>query len=166
MIFYPDGSELAWMTAQFNFGKKLEEGEFDNACDETTIQESAKIQSPKAKEDVNVLKFKVSKDVFKDIVSGEKTFYQKEITQKSLGTFFVLNEDGTVKEINGIPQLRRYDAIQFINKDDSYTCQINNADVMYFDSEYGNYMLYTELEEDARVDYTECFMEYALGDKK
>ena len=166
MIFYPDGSELAWMTAQFNFGKKLEEGEFDNACEETTIQESAKIQSPKAKEDENVLKFKVSKDVFKDIVSGEKTFFHKEITQKSLSTFFEVNENGTVKEINGVPQLRRYDAIQFINKDDSYTCQINNADVMYFDSEYGNYMLYTELEEDERVDYTECFMEYALGDKK
>ena len=30
MIYYPDGSELAWMTAQFNFGKKIEEGEFEN----------------------------------------------------------------------------------------------------------------------------------------
>ena len=29
MIYYPDGSECAWMTANFVFGKKLEEGELD-----------------------------------------------------------------------------------------------------------------------------------------
>ena len=42
----------------------------------------------------------------------------------------------------------QYDAIQFINKDDSYTCKIDNADVVLMDEEYGNLIPYSELEDD------------------
>ena len=165
MIYYPDGSELAWMTAQFMFGKKIDEGEFEGLCGGEKIIDQETSQLSADKEDEKILKFKVSKEIFEDIVSGKKTFFQKEITQKNLGSFFVLNKDGKVKEINDIPQLRRYDAIQFINKDNTFTCQINNADVKYMDPEYSDYVLYNELEEDEKVDYTDCIIEYALGDK-
>jgi hypothetical protein len=112
-----------------------------------------------------ILKFTVNKETFKGIITGQIREFSDEITPKNLSMFFVLNEDGTVKEINGIPQLRKYDAILFTNKDDSYTCQINNADVMYMNPEYGNAIPYPKLEEDEKVDYTDCFMEYVLGDK-
>lgn len=165
MIYYPDGSELAWMIAQFMFGKKIEEGEFESLCGGETFLKPETLQSFAVKEDEKIIKYKVSNDIFKGIVSGEKKFFQKEITPPNLSTFFVLNVDGTVKEIKGIPQLRRYDAIQFINKEDSYTCKIDNADVMYMNYEYGEMVPYSELEEDERVDYTDCVMSYALGDK-
>ncbi len=157
------GNEIAWMVAQFMFGKKIEEGEFESFCGGKTIDV---LEIPKmADSNDNILKLKVNKDVFKDIATGKMASFTKEITPKNLSMFFILNADGTVKEINGIPQLRRYDAIQFTNKEDSYTCQINNADVMYMDSEYGDYKLYSEQEEDEKLDYTDCIMNYVLGDK-
>ena len=112
-----------------------------------------------------LLAIKVNKEVFKGIVTGQTVEFSEAITPKNLGVFFILNEDGTVKEVNGVPQLRKYDAIKFINKEDSYTCQINNADVMYMNSEYGEMVPYSELEEDEKDDYTDCVMSYALGEK-
>lgn len=112
----------------------------------------------------NVLKLKVNKDTFKSIVSGKTKMFTDAITPKKLGMFFVLNEDGTVKEVKGVPQLKKYDAIQFINKDESYTCQINNADVVYMDPDIGNIMPYFELE-DEDIDYTDCMISYTLGEK-
>ena len=117
------------------------------------------------KENSKVLTRNVSKDVFESIVTGQTVEFSEAITLKNLSMFFILNEDGTVKEIKGIPQLRRYGAIQFVNKDDSYTCQINNADVVYMNPEYGDKTPYSKLEEDKRVDYTDCVMSYALGNK-
>ena len=112
----------------------------------------------------NVLKLKVNKDTFKSIVSGKTKVYTDAISPKNLSMFFVLNEDGTVKEVKGIPQLRKYDAIQFINKEESYTCQINNADVVYMDPDTGNIIPYSELE-DEDIDYTDCLISYTLGEK-
>ena len=91
-----------------------------------------------------------------------KTF-TNEITLKNQSLFFMLDEKGAVKEINSVPQLRRYDAIQFINKDDSYTCKINNVDVVLMDEEYGHLIPCTEIEDD--YDYTDCLIAYTLGDK-
>ena len=158
MIYYSDGSELPWMTAQFMFEKKIEEGEFEGLCGGETL---IKLNSD---DNDNVLKLKVNKDTFKSIVSGKTKVYTDAISPKNLSMFFVLNEDGTVKEVKGIPQLRKYDAIQFINKEESYTCQINNADVVYMDPDTGNIIPYSELE-DEDIDYTDCLISYTLGEK-
>ena len=165
IIQYHDGQEGCWFAAKFFLGKKIDEGELAEFCGGEFITDIEIVNNLKTAEDSKVLKFKVNKETFKAIITGEQTFFQKEITPKNLSTFFVLNEDGTVKEIKGIPQLRRYGAIQFINKDDSYTCQINNADVVYMNPEYGDKTPYSKLEEDKRVDYTDCVMSYALGNK-
>lgn len=117
------------------------------------------------KNDSKILKFKVSKDTFKNIVNGSMKEFTKELTPKNLSLFFIMNENGTVKEIKGIPQLRPYDAIQFINKEDSYKCQINNADVEFIDEEFGNVTHYSDLEDDESVDYTDCIIAYALGEE-
>ena len=158
MIYYSDGSELPWMTAQFMFEKKIEEGEFEGLCGGETL---IKLNSD---DNDNVLKLKVNKDTFKSIVSGKTKAFTDAITPKNLSMFFVLNEDGTVKEVKGVPQLRKYDAIQFINKDESYTCQINDADVVYMDPDTGNIIPYSELE-DEDIDYTDCMISYTLGEK-
>ena len=64
--------------------------------------------------------------------------------------------------INGVPQFRRYDAIQFTNKENSYTCLINNADLLFLDGE--DMISYSELE-DEEFDCTEGVISYALGEE-
>ena len=116
-------------------------------------------------DDTKILTFKVNKEMFDGIVNDQIGVFTKEITKRYLNTFIVLNEDGTVKEINGIPQLRPYDALQFTNKDDSYTCRINDAEVVYQDYESGEYKLYSKQDEDERGDITDYLIAYTLGDK-
>lgn len=115
------------------------------------------------KENDNIITIKVSKDVFDSIVSGQQGVFDKEIKPNKLSLYFITDEKGNVKEINGIPQFRKYDAIQFTNKENSYTCLINNADIVYWEADYGYKIPYSELED--KVDYTDCMIEYALGDE-
>ena len=145
-----------------NLEAKPKEEEFTEFCEGKTIIDPICNDWIKDEDDGRILKLKVNKDTFKDIVSGHMRVFTKEITPKNLSMFFITEEKGAVKEINGVPQLRRYDAIQFINKE-SYTCQINNADVVLMDEEYGNLIPSSELEDD--IDYTDCMIAYDLGDK-
>ena len=119
----------------------------------------------KHKENPNkdIIAFKVSKEVFNNIVSGNQRFFQNEISPNNVSLFFKTDEKGNIKEIKGVPQFRRYDAAQFTCKDNSYTCLINNADIIYWDMEYCEAIPYSELEDD--VDYTDCMIEYVLGEE-
>lgn len=194
MIQYHAGFEGGWMEVVFVLGQQLDKGETAEICggvksdlakdlekmmskhenislcggikvDITKNFEKKMKEEMKKIEDKSIIEFKVSKETFKDIVTGQKVSFTEEITPKNLSKFFLLNENGSVKDINGIPQLRRYDAIRFINKENTYTCQISNADVAYFDADFGSYKLYTELEEEEKVDYFDCFIDYTLGEK-
>ena len=162
---FHDGQWGQLLFAEFDLGKQIDEGELDYLCGGKIIVDPNMVKMVKDKEGSNVLKFKVSKDTFESIVNDQMSVFTKEINLKNLSTFFVTNEDGTVKEIKGIPQLRPYDTIQFTNKDDSYSCQINDANVVYMDYESGEYILYSELDKDERKDITDYMIAYALGDK-
>lgn len=165
MIYYPDGAECAWMVAQFTFGKKLDEGEAVEICgglihDLTSELGKAVINNEKK----DVIKFNVSKEVFNDIVNGKQGVFEKEIKPNKLRLYFKTDEKGDVIIIDGVPQFRRYDAIQFTNKDNTYTCQINNADLLFLkDPSYGM-VSYSELEED-EIDCTEGVIAYSLGEE-
>lgn len=123
--------------------------------------------SLKKKEEMEILELKVNKGTFKDVVNHEINLYTEEITPRKQSKFFLMNEDGTVKEIKGIPQFKRYDAIKFINKDDSYTCLINDADIMFWEDENYDLISYLELDEEERedIDYTDCMIAYTLGEE-
>ena len=165
MIYYPDGAECAWMVAQFTFGKKLDEGEAVEICgglihDLTSELGKAVIDNEKK----DVIKFNVSKEVFNDIVNGKQGVFEKEIKPNKLRLYFKTDEKGDVIIIDGVPQFRRYDAIKFTNKDNTYTCQINNADLLFLkDPSYGM-VSYSELEED-EIDCTEGVIAYSLGEE-
>ena len=146
-----------------NLEVKPKEEEFVEICGGITVKDPVIDEMIKDEDDGKILKLKVNKDTFKEIAGGQLKSFSKEITPKNLSMFFITEEKGAVKEINGVPQLRMYDAIQFINKDGSYTCKINNADVVFLDEEYGNMIPYSELEDD--IDYTDCMIAYDLGDK-
>ena len=66
--------------------------------------------------------------------------------------------------IDGVPQFRRYNAIQFINKENSYTCLINDADLLFMNDQSNGMISYSELDNDV-IDYTEGVIAYTLGEK-
>lgn len=51
----------------------------------------------------------------------------------------------------------------FAYKDKSYTCLIDNADIVYWDVDENYKVHYSEFEDD--VDYIDCLIEYALGEE-
>lgn len=115
-------------------------------------------------ENENVITFKVNKEDFKDIVTGRKKVFEKEIKPSKVSTYFKTDEKGNVIFINGVPQFRRYDAIQFINKDKSYTCLIDDADLLFMEGEDCDMVSFSELE-DEEFDCTEGVIAYALGEE-
>ena len=144
--------------------EKPKEDKFVDICGGEIICEPKFEINDNNKEGLRILQMRVRKGEFNSIVNCEKGEFVKEITPKNIKAFFVTNEDGTVKEINGIGQFKPYDAIEFLNGDNSYTCRINNADVVIFDDEYDIYIPYSELE-DEDIDYTDCMISYTLGEK-
>lgn len=120
----------------------------------------------KKKEELEILKLKVNKETFQDVVNHNINFYSEDITPKNQSKFFIMNENNTVKEINGAPSIRSYDAIQFINKDNSYMCQIIDVNIVFWDDDY-NLISYLELNEEERtdIDYTDCLITYTLGEE-
>jgi len=100
-------------------------------CGGKTIGSPKMAKTKKSSTDEAVITFSVNKDTFNDIVSGRQTVFEKEILPKKLGLYCLLNEDGSMKERNGIVQLRKYDAIKFVNKMGTYTCKLEDADIEF-----------------------------------
>ena len=147
-----------------NLEVKPKEDEFVELCGGKIIKEPVMNEITANNEDgLRILQMRVRKGDFNSIVKGETVIFTKDITPKNLSTFFLTNEDGTVKEVNGIGQFKPYDAIQFLNGENSYTCMIDNADVVIRDEEDANLIPYSELE-DEDLDYTDGLIAYSLGE--
>ena len=166
MIYYPDGTELPWMIVQFMFGKKLDEGEYNKICGGMIYNIVPEIEKM-IKEQGEIIKFNVSKDVFNDIVSGKQRVFEIEITPGKQDLYCLLNEDGSMKEINGVVQLRKYNAIQFVNKIGTYTCKIENADVVFEEAgESDPIRSYnTKIVDGDYYDFDSATIVYYLGDE-
>ena len=169
MIYYHFGVEAPWFVAQFYFGKKIDEGTYDDSfeiCGGIKYVSPELINNLKNSEDSKFLSFKVDKEDFDSIVNGSKRYFTKEITSKNQNQFFITDDKGKVKFINGVPQFRRYDAIQFSNKYKSYTCQINDADIAFIiDNEV---VYYSEMDDEEKKDntnLTDGLISYNLGEE-
>jgi hypothetical protein len=172
-IMYHDGKEDPWLAADFFLGKKLDEGDLVSFCGgikidmtkefEKMIEKEIK-KAPKENADQKILALKVNKDTFDNAVKGDLGMINEGITSKNLSKFFVLDEKGAVKEVDGIAQLKPYDAVELSYKTDSVTFQINNADVVYMDPEYNELTPFSDIETDD-IDYTDCMIAYTLGEK-
>ena len=161
---YHDGKEDPWLAADFFLGKKLDEGKLVGFCGGVNVYEPEMIKAPKVNADLRILTLKVNKDTFDGAVKGDLGIINKGITSKNLSKFFVLDEKGAVKEVDGVAQLKPYDAIELTYKTDSATFLINNADVVYMDPEYSELIPFSDIEIDD-VDYTDCMIAYTLGEK-
>lgn len=121
------------------------------------------VKESKGASNMEIIRFRVGKTSFKEFSNYAQEVFTEEISSKNLSNFFILDETGAVKEIDDIPQFRRYDAIQVTYKDDSCTRLINNADVVIKDEEDGRLIPYSEL--GCNLDYTSCMIAYTLGEK-
>ena len=146
-----------------NLEVKQKKEEFVEFCGGKIIDEPVLKKTTNNENGLRTLQMRVGKGEYNSIVNGKIGEFTKEITPKNLSTFFVTNEDGTVKEINGIGQFKPYDAIQFLNGDNSYTCLINNADLLIYDEESGEVIPYSKFE-DEDIDYTDGLIAYSLGE--
>lgn len=143
------------------------EEEYVEFCGGKTISCSEVLKRVKETPNNNIITFRVSKEIFNDIVSGRQRTFEKEITLGKEGLYCLMNEDGTMKEINGIVQIRKYDAVQFINKIGTYTCKIENADVVF--SEVGESdpikSYNTKIVDGEYYDFESASIVYYLGDE-
>lgn len=135
-------------------------------CGGEKIIELAPAKESSEISDKKIISFKVRKGDFNDFSDGEMCEFTREITSKNVSQFFILDEKGAIKEINGIPQFKRYDAIQLTCKDDSCTRLIDDADITFLDDE-GDNIYYFKLSEEERedFDYTDGMITYTLGEK-
>lgn len=167
MIYYPDGSECAWMTARFLLGKKLNEGETEEICGGKILFSADDILGKETRKDVDmeILKVEVSKEDFREYATIGATDYLKEITPNDFSTFFKTDENGKVIEINGNPQLRIYDAIQFVYNNKTLTFLVNDVDIAFLDDDGLVCFNYFDLpkEEREEYDYKQGLIYYALG---
>ena len=147
-----------------NLEVKPKKEEYVEICGGETIVSPESLKKVKDASNKDIITFKVSKDEFNSIVSGQVGVFEKEIKPSKISTYFKTDEKGEVIVINGVPQFRKYDAIQFTNKDNSYTCLINNADLLFMTDPSYDLISYSELEED-EFDCTEGVIAYALGDE-
>ena len=164
-IEFHDGSWGQWQVYQFLLGKRLDEEEFVEICGGLKYDMMPDLEKAfKELEDENVIKFNVSKDVFNDIVNGRLGVFEKEIKPNTISKYFKTDKNGDVIVIDGVPQFRMYYAIQFTNKENSYTCLINDADLLFMNDQSNGMISYSELDNDV-IDYTEGVIAYTLGEK-
>jgi hypothetical protein len=83
---------------------------------------------------------------FDKIKSGRKTKEYREIRPNSQSKYCDLDEDGFCKEVNGVLQPRKYDAIKFYvgyNKNrDMMLIEVLDACIELFTDEKGNFVEY------------------------
>ena len=150
-----------------NLEVKAENEEFVEYCGGKTFEQLKPSKNVNKDNNLDIITFRVNKDEYNDIISGSQIVFEKLITPGKEGLYCLLNEDGSMKEINGIVQIRKYDAIQFVNKIGTYTCKFEKADVVF--SEVGESdpitSFNTKIVDDECFDFESASIVYYLGDE-
>lgn len=95
---------------------------------------------------MEILTLIIKQKFFDEIISGKKTKEFREIRPNTQRKYCELDEEGYCKDVNGILQPRKYDAIQFYvgyNKDRaSALVEIKNSRIELFEDENHNLIEY------------------------
>lgn len=95
---------------------------------------------------MKILTLIIKREFFDRILSGEKTQEFREIRPNTQKKYCELDEEGYCKEVDGILQPRKYDAIQFYvgyNKDrESALVEVKGARIELFEDENHNLIEY------------------------
>lgn len=95
------------------------------------------------------------------IRKGDIKEYAREIRPKTQEKYCEIDEDGYVKDIDGVLQPRHYDAVKFVCGHESYTCKIEKAWIELFENENHEFIIYTENNEE----YLAAQVVYLLGER-
>lgn len=96
---------------------------------------------------MKVLTLSIKQKFFDEIIKGAKTQEFREIRPNSQSKYCDLDEDGFCKEVDGILQPRKYDAIKFLTgeykgKRPFAIVEVKEANIELFVDEDGNFIEY------------------------
>ena len=110
---------------------------------------------------MDIIKLTTKPDTFADLKAGLIRDYAREIRPNTQAKYCDLDEDGYVKDIDGVLQPRHYDVVTFLCGHDSVSFKIENAQIELFEDEHQNLITYTENGEE----YIAAQIVYFLGEK-
>lgn len=110
---------------------------------------------------MEILKLTVKPDTLQAIKAGTIKEYAREIRPNTQKKYCELDEEGYVKDIDGVLQPRKYDVVQMVNGHDSYACKITKAWIELFEDDNHELVTYTENGEE----YYAAQVVYELGEK-
>jgi hypothetical protein len=114
---------------------------------------------------MKILSLSIKQKFFDQILSGEKKQEFREIRPNSQARYCDLDEEGFCKEVDGVLQARKYDAIKFLTgeykgKRPYAIVAVESADIELFEDENGNFVEY----EHQGKTYLAAQVVYNLGD--
>lgn len=110
---------------------------------------------------MEILRLTTKQDTLDAIRSGQLREYAREIRPNTQKKYCELDEDGYVKEVDGVLQPRRYDVVQFQCGHEACACKIEKARIELFEDENGELITYTENGEE----YIAAQVVYFLGER-
>lgn len=113
---------------------------------------------------MEILTLSIKQKFFDEILAGTKKQEFREIRPNSQSKYCELDEDGYVKEIEGVLQPRKYDAIKFLTgeykgKRPFIVVEVKDAKIELFEDENHELVTYTYQGED----YIAAQVVYDLG---
>lgn len=94
------------------------------------------------------------------IKSGKTNIFAHEIRPETNALFCELDEDGYVRDINGVLQPRHYDTIRLSTEYENCMFTIEKSEIVLLEDKYGNLITYEANGEE----YIKAQIVYYLGD--
>ena len=110
---------------------------------------------------MEIIKLTTKQQTLEAIKSGQLREYTREIRPNTQKKYCEVDEEGYVKDVDGILQPRKYDIIQFSCGHETYTCKIKEAWIELIEDENHELIYYTENGEE----YVMAQIVYSLGEK-
>ena len=110
---------------------------------------------------MEILRLQTKQRTLDAIREGEVREYAREIRPNTQEKYCELDEDGYVKDIDGVLQPRHYDVVQFKCGHETYTCRIEEAYIELFEDDEGELITY----EEAGEEYIAAQVVFILGEK-
>jgi hypothetical protein len=110
---------------------------------------------------MEVIKLTTKPQTLEAIKAGLLKEYTREIRPNTQAKYCDLDEDGYLREIDGVLQPRRYDVVQFACGHETYTCKIEDEWIELFEDENHELISYVENGEE----YLKAQIVFRIGEK-
>ncbi len=110
---------------------------------------------------MEILRLTTKPQTLEAIKSGSVREYEREIRPNTQKKYCELDEEGYVKDVDGVLQPRHYDIVQFKSGHETYTCKIEDAWIELFEDDNHELISYEENGEE----YLAAQVVYSLGER-